>query len=252
MKFRNITKLKFSGIDSIRGTILDPLNKLGIWEEVSSTTVRLKQDVDPKNLKDDVIRKIAGSDFDKIWNILLESLCGFKTKKNSFEKLIINRASRIIVVLLRPHSSKLNIGRIFYRNFNDASYKKIKCSVNPSYSFESPITSLQSSEIYFNVQHHKLTDSGNVGGNWTELKSYDLKTGKARTILDECSLNEILGTKRTWIANLIGLTNDDKNLHCVMGIEPLKKEEKIGYYLSEITLSPLKVKTLTLLKNTFY
>ena len=65
-----VAKLRFFGISSIRGTILDPNNKNGIWEEVSLTEVRLKPNID---LKKDAVREIAKGDFDKVWAILQQS-----------------------------------------------------------------------------------------------------------------------------------------------------------------------------------
>ncbi len=51
--FGSVAKSSFSGIDTIRGTILDPNNKNGICEEISSTEVRLKPNTD---LKEDTVR----------------------------------------------------------------------------------------------------------------------------------------------------------------------------------------------------
>ncbi|MCX5681744.1 MAG: hypothetical protein NT079_05685 [Candidatus Omnitrophica bacterium] len=65
-----VAKSSFSEIDSITGTILDPNNKNGVWEEVSPTEVRLKSDA---NLKKNAVRKIAKGDFDKVWAILQQS-----------------------------------------------------------------------------------------------------------------------------------------------------------------------------------
>jgi hypothetical protein len=170
-------------------------------------------------------------------------------RKYTFEKLILNQAINAIVVLLRPHSSKLKIGRLQWRRINDKTYKEIKCQINSSHSFESLITSSKSPEIYFNIQKHRLIDNVTIGGDWVETKSYNLKTEKTRMVLDEKTLNKILGAKRTWITNLINLTHDDKGLHCVIGIE---NKEGIGYYLCEIIFKPINVKRLTLLKNIFY
>ncbi|MDE2027522.1 MAG: YdcF family protein [Candidatus Omnitrophica bacterium] len=58
-------KEAFSEFNSIKGTILDPLNKNGIWQEAADgETVDLKANV---NLTENEVRQIAGSDFEDIW-----------------------------------------------------------------------------------------------------------------------------------------------------------------------------------------
>jgi ankyrin repeat protein len=68
-----ITKSRLSGIDSIKGTIFDPSNRDGIWEDASLTEAQLKSNI---VLKEDTVRKIAKDDFDKIWAILQRVLQG--------------------------------------------------------------------------------------------------------------------------------------------------------------------------------
>jgi len=64
---RNIAKAVLLGIDSLKETILDPNNKNGIWEEVSSGEVKLKTNID---LTEKEVRGIVkNGDFDKIWSI---------------------------------------------------------------------------------------------------------------------------------------------------------------------------------------
>ncbi|MFH1190807.1 MAG: phosphoenolpyruvate synthase [Candidatus Omnitrophota bacterium] len=65
-----VAKLSLSVFNSIKGSILDPNNKNGVWEEVSSATVRLKTNV---ALKEEDVREIAGDDFEKVWAILQQS-----------------------------------------------------------------------------------------------------------------------------------------------------------------------------------
>ncbi|MCX5713160.1 MAG: hypothetical protein NTY47_08940, partial [Candidatus Omnitrophica bacterium] len=66
-----IAKLSLSGIDSIRGTILDPNNTDGIWVEVSPTRVCLKPGID---LKEADVRRIVTGDFDRVWTVLQQTL----------------------------------------------------------------------------------------------------------------------------------------------------------------------------------
>ena len=61
--------------DAMKGTLFDPENKNGIWEEVSPTDVRLKLG---SVIKEDDVRKAAGNNFDKIWP-LLKSLAEGRT-----------------------------------------------------------------------------------------------------------------------------------------------------------------------------
>jgi hypothetical protein len=73
----SVAKSKFSEIGSNGGTILNQLIKDAILEEISPTEVRLKQNI---SLKESDIRKIARSDFDKIWAILQQSLLRTNTR----------------------------------------------------------------------------------------------------------------------------------------------------------------------------
>jgi hypothetical protein len=68
--YSDILKKKLTSIRSIKGTILDPSNKEGVWQETSSSQVRLKADAD---LKEAGIRKIAGKDSEKMLAILKRS-----------------------------------------------------------------------------------------------------------------------------------------------------------------------------------
>ncbi len=67
-----VTKTSLSGVDLIRDTILNPNNitKDSIWEEVSSTEVRLKPNIDLEH----IVSEIAKGDFDKVWPILQQVL----------------------------------------------------------------------------------------------------------------------------------------------------------------------------------
>jgi hypothetical protein len=66
-----IAKSSLYAISSIRGTILDPNNKDGVWQEVSPTEVRLKPNT---NLTKDDLRKIVPTgDVKKVWAILQQS-----------------------------------------------------------------------------------------------------------------------------------------------------------------------------------
>ncbi len=65
-----VDKLSLSKFNSLKGSILDPNNKNGVWAEVSAKTVRLKPNV---AIKEDDVREIAPDDFDKIWAILQQS-----------------------------------------------------------------------------------------------------------------------------------------------------------------------------------
>jgi hypothetical protein len=62
-----VAKVLFREVGSNEETILNNLILFGILEEVSQTDVRLKTNAD---LNEDLIRKIARGDFDKIWSIL--------------------------------------------------------------------------------------------------------------------------------------------------------------------------------------
>ena len=70
---RYVSKAVFKGIDSIKGTILDPGNQNGIWESVSTGEVKLKPGIE---LTQDDIRKLTKSDFDKFWPIYHQALKG--------------------------------------------------------------------------------------------------------------------------------------------------------------------------------
>lgn len=167
-------------------------------------------------------------------------------EKFKFEKLVYNQAANMLVINLRPHSSMLGIGQIYYRSAHYKTYKKIKCALSPNYSCESVISSVKSSKIYFNILKHRKLDKTSVGGNWLEIRSYDLTSGKSRTVLDESALSNALKVKRTWVTELVGIAPNDKSLYCVVGIE---NNQDIVYHLYNIVLKPLTAKRLTLLKN---
>jgi twitching motility protein PilT len=64
---KTVTKIKILEAVSNREAVIYELAKIGVLEEASSTELRLKPTAE---LAPDVIRMIAGDDFDKIWNIL--------------------------------------------------------------------------------------------------------------------------------------------------------------------------------------
>ena len=70
---RYVSKAVFKGIDSIKGTILDPGSISGIWESVSTGEVKLKPGIE---LTQEDIRKLIKSDFDKFWPIYHQALKG--------------------------------------------------------------------------------------------------------------------------------------------------------------------------------
>lgn len=65
-----VARSSLAGIESIRGTILDPNNKGGVWEDISSTQVCLRPNT---FLKRDDIQEIAKGDADKIYSILIQA-----------------------------------------------------------------------------------------------------------------------------------------------------------------------------------
>jgi len=68
--FGPVARSSFRGLDAIRGTILDPNNKNGVWEDASPSQVRLKPDI---LLKEDDIQEIAKGDSDQMLSILIQS-----------------------------------------------------------------------------------------------------------------------------------------------------------------------------------
>ena len=74
-----IARSMFSGVDGIKGTILDPNNDEGIWDNVSPTVVRLKPNT---KITEATIRKIAQRNFKKIQAILYEAQ--YKTELKEF------------------------------------------------------------------------------------------------------------------------------------------------------------------------
>jgi twitching motility protein PilT len=64
---RTISKVKILEAVSNREAVIYELAKIGLLEEASSTDLRLKPNAD---LSPDIIRMIAGDDFDKIWAVL--------------------------------------------------------------------------------------------------------------------------------------------------------------------------------------
>ena len=67
---KTIQKGQLSGLEAIKGTILDPASSNGVWENVSATEVRLKQD---SSLQENIVKTMAKGDFDKILPILQEA-----------------------------------------------------------------------------------------------------------------------------------------------------------------------------------
>ncbi|MEI7999670.1 MAG: hypothetical protein WCH62_09235, partial [Candidatus Omnitrophota bacterium] len=68
-----IAKSKISSIGAVKGTILDPKNKNGIWEPYSFTKVRLKPNT---KLSEEDVEKIVinKKDSEKVWKILQRAL----------------------------------------------------------------------------------------------------------------------------------------------------------------------------------
>jgi len=65
--FGTIKKSKFFESVADGAEILNELIRAGVLEEISSSEVRLNPAIE---IKEDIIRKIAKADFDKIWNVL--------------------------------------------------------------------------------------------------------------------------------------------------------------------------------------
>ncbi|MBF0384825.1 MAG: hypothetical protein HQL27_03035, partial [Candidatus Omnitrophica bacterium] len=59
-----VNRSSLDGIASIRGTILDPMSKNGIWINASKKRIRLKPN---QVITEENIRNIAKDDFDKVW-----------------------------------------------------------------------------------------------------------------------------------------------------------------------------------------
>ncbi len=118
-----VAKSSLSGIDSIKGTILDPNNKNSIWQEVYPTYVRLKPNT---VLKEEVVQEIVNNkgDFDKVWAILQQSqkgelLVSFYLQENEqgtqeyVEEATDNGTGALDeIVLLMPQSTKAGGGQI--------------------------------------------------------------------------------------------------------------------------------------------
>lgn len=68
--YSDVLRKKFDGIRSIKGTVLDPGNKQGVWEPVSRRTVRLKPEF---HLNESDIRNIAGPDAARILELIKRS-----------------------------------------------------------------------------------------------------------------------------------------------------------------------------------
>lgn len=78
-----VEKSDILAINSTKGTILDPNNLDGIWENFSPTRVRIKENI---CFKEGVVREIAKDDFDEIW-VILQRCLNKKTKDERIELL---------------------------------------------------------------------------------------------------------------------------------------------------------------------
>lgn len=172
-------------------------------------------------------------------------------RKYTFEKLLYNQVTKMIIAQIKLHLSKFYISRIYYRHIREDRYHKIGCNEKENYSYDSMITSICSPKIYFNVIGQKIS-KGDISGNWIEMRSYDLITKRTRPIFTASNFVLKEKEKRAWITNLVGVTPKEDSIFCIAGFESrVDNMGYVDYYLCKLIVKPLRLERLTLLRGVF-
>lgn len=167
----------------------------------------------------------------------------------TFEALMYNQVTDIIVAQIRQYYSKFVVSRLYYRHIKENRYHRIGNFEKPNYSCESTITSIKSSRIYFNVFKTKISG----GGNWIALRTCDLVTKKIQKIFVPKDFILKKNEKRAWILNLIGVSVVGDSIFCTVGFERItgKTSATVDYYLCRLNTINRSLERLSLLQGVF-
>jgi hypothetical protein len=161
-------------------------------------------------------------------------------------KLLYNRASEMLIVELRsfagPHVLPT---RLFARHQGTEAYEQI-ASPSEGVSYESPVTCEKCPIVVFNAS--KWNEQGQ--GNWAGVYAFNLNTKELEVWVSEGTLIVPEQCLRSWILELISLSDDGRKIYVNAGIErAVPGGAQAHYYLACLDVAEKSLQLLSPLKD---
>ena len=192
-----------------------------------------------------------------------------------FKNLLFNPVTESIVVWGQTKHSDPSVHRLYFRKKTENEYHPLGSS-ETTVTFESPVMCWAAPFLFFlamkyvkfeteSLKRGEKTPLTSWGGDWIALNLADLRTGEVKSVFDPNHLKTVSPNARAWVASLISVSPDGKNLYCKIGFERPVNETKyiegVGnvpitshtdYYLCNLEVETRNIDKITLLKDVFF
>jgi len=160
-------------------------------------------------------------------------------------KLLYNPTSETLIVELRSPAARLLPTRLFARHKGAEAYEQIG-SPPEGVSYESPVTCEKRPIVVFNSMEWDKEGRG----NWAGVYVFDLHTKELAVCVSDGALIVPEQCLRSWILELVSLSDDGKTVYANAGIEKaVPGGARIHYYLACLRLVEKSVELLSPLKD---
>jgi hypothetical protein len=166
-----------------------------------------------------------------------------------WRKLVYNPASEMLIVEMRGSQGPHRLAtRLFMRHRNSEAYEQIGQPAE-DVSYGSPVTCEKLPIVVFNS--FLWDKSGNA--NWAGLHIFDLKTMELTDCLEEGKLAIPEPHLRTWVIELISLSDDGRKIYLNIAIEKGTSTGAIvESHLASLDLDEKKIELLSILKDAHF
>ena len=159
-------------------------------------------------------------------------------------RMLYNPPASTIVIEVEIPSVTRNVHRIFVRTKEGEKYRPVGSGKNISCC--SPVTCSGKALMFFNV-FRLQQEAGSLSMNWMEIREFDLKHKKMRSVLARHNLLLPSHYDSGWVPQIIAASEDGETLFCAIGMRTREKKN-LEYFLSEITLGSRECRTLARLR----
>jgi hypothetical protein len=148
--------------------------------------------------------------------------------------LLFDTYSRLVVAhVAKEVADKRPLKSLYARHTNEESYR-LFTPVSEKLSYEDVVLSPTGPFMFVNIFEARVDDGKFDGSfNWHSLQKIELPSGRIVLELKAGELEPRVGHYSTWVAGIVGISNDEETVFVRLAI-PQEKENKLRYCLVKL------------------
>jgi Clp amino terminal domain, pathogenicity island component len=175
-------------------------------------------------------------------------------KGYGFAQLLFNPPTGTLVVEVCHGTGKRFLpNRLFWRRKDSDRYEPLG-QPEGNCSQESAVTSLAKPVLFFNSKRITQHEESRASGEWDSLYSVDLETLTVVRYASKETLSLPPPYNDCWVTRLLSISNDGGSLYLTIGMCENNGTSRlnIAYHLAELDINTKRLRTVALLRATFF